>query len=83
MAFSPDGTTLASGSFGDVKLSKSRTFRVTTVATIMAAMLELRPFPECGCIHWEDVIGDQHRTEPRFQFLRLGDILLTGEFDAT
>lgn len=46
------------------------------------AMLEPRPFPECGGVHWENVIGNQHRAEPGFQFLRLDNILVTGEFDA-
>ena len=50
--------------------------------SVRTAMLETRPFSECGCIHWKDVMGDQHRVEPRFQLLSLGDILLAGEFDA-
>ena len=43
---------------------------------IRAARLEPRPFPEYGCIHREDVVGDRHSAEPSLQFLDLGGIRL-------
>ena len=45
------------------------------------AMLEPRPFAECGGIHGEQVEREKHSTEPRFQFQGLDSILFPSQFN--